>query len=123
MRDELVPGLDDGAHRRRRALAEHAARHHARAPLGAVERAQQPLDPAGRAIAAPRQRIGVEGAGRQRIAHRSDARRLAVRPALVGDVEHHRDVAPARPAKLAIEPHDARAARHGIGVVCHFTPP
>src|SRR5208337_3434807 len=120
MRDELMPGLHDGAHRCRRALAKDAAHHHACAPLRPVEHAQQSLDTAGRAVAAPRERIGVEGAGWQRVAHRTNARRLAVRPAFVSHVENHREVAATRPAKPAVEAHDSRTARHGIPAVLHL---
>src|SRR3984893_5908296 len=120
MRDELVPGLYDGAHRCRRALAKDAAHHHACAPLRPVEHAQQSLDTASRAVAAPRERIGVEGAGWQRVAHGANARRLAVRPAFVSHVEHHREVAATRPANRAIEADDSRTARHGIRAVLHL---
>ena len=43
-------------------------------------------------VGRPGDRHGVEHAGRQRIAHRADARRLAVRPCLKADVEDHRDL-------------------------------
>ena len=119
-----MPGLHNCAHRCRRTLAEHAAHHHACAPLCAIERAQQPLDAARRTIAAPRQCIGVEAACRQWVAHGADARRPPVGPAFVGHVKHHRDMAPARPAKCLVEPHHAGAARHGVpAVFVHWVTP
>ena len=92
----------------RLALGQHPAHHHAGALFGAIKHAQQPVDPLARPIGAPGQRVGVEGAGRQRVSHRPDAGRRAVRPRLIGDIEHDHDAPPPRPAEISARPHDPR---------------
>ena len=114
-----MTGGEDRADALGRALGEHAAHHDAGANLDAVKSAQQPLEAAHEAIGAPRQRVGVEGAGRKRVAHRADAGGHAVRPALVGHVEDQRDVPAAGPAKAAIEARNPRAPRHHVGAAFH----
>jgi hypothetical protein len=115
--NDLVAGVGDRLHRLRDTLGEHAAHHDTAANLRSVQHPQQPINATCRAIMPPRQGIRIECTRGQRISHRPDARRLAVGPALKGDVEHHCNMAAARPAKIARQPLNASALRHCIRIV------
>jgi hypothetical protein len=73
-----------------------------------VECPQEPLNAGAAAVVAPRKRVGVKCPGRQRISHRADPRRFALRPCFVSNVENQSDVMAARPAKVVGKPGNAR---------------
>src|SRR5580698_8230771 len=65
----------------------------------------QPVDADLDAVGGPGNRHGVEHARRQRIAHRADAGRLAVRPGFETDVEHDGDALAVRPLPIRLLVH------------------
>ena len=118
MGQHLVPGLGHRLDRLGRTLRDHRIDHDARHGAVAGEGIEQAVDAAPDPVGGPGDRHGVEHAGRQRIAHRADAGRLAVRPRLEADVEDHRDLAAARPDPVRLLPHvalrsDCRRVRAG----------
>src|SRR5205085_947601 len=97
MRQHLMAVLRDGAHRRGRALSNDCIHHHAGFGAISPKSIHQTVNADLDAISGPRDRHRVEHAGWKRIAHRADARRLAVRPSFETDIEHDSNTLAAGP--------------------------
>ena len=100
MADNFMPAREHFAKRAGIVARQNARRHHTGLDAIGVGDPQQALNTPHGAITRPGMGVGVEIAGLQQIAHGADARRLAIRPRLVGEVEHQSDALAAGPAKI-----------------------
>src|SRR5579863_3266775 len=115
MREHFMAAIGDGAYRIRRAFGDDGVGHDARLRAMAGECLHQPVDADLDAVGGPGNRHRVEHASRQRVAHRTDARGLAVRPRFETDIEYDGDALVARPLPVRLVFHSRLRTPDAVG--------